>query len=296
VEVHVLQGERPPARDNRTLGRVRLVGLPSAPRGVPQIDVTFDVDASGIVNVSAKDRAMGKEQKITVTASSGLSKQGVDRLVKEAQSHAEEDRRRREEIERRNEEDARAYASQHATQAQAESEQNKVKDGDVIDAEPVETTTNLWGGRMTLTQWNPLRDVSQLQDRINRLFIDTYGRNDDALMTAGTWLPPVDIYQNGNDELVIKAELPDMKREDVEITVDSHTLTIKGEKQFTEEVKDDQFHRIERRYGTFSRSFALPPTVDAAKVSAEYKNGLLTLKLPLREEAKPRQIPVQVAA
>jgi molecular chaperone DnaK len=109
VEVHVLQGERPLARDNRTLGRFHLTGLPPAPRGVPQIEVGFDVDANGIVNVSAKDRATGKEQKITITSSSGLSKEEVDKLVKEAQSHASEDQKRRELIDARNEADAVAY-------------------------------------------------------------------------------------------------------------------------------------------------------------------------------------------
>jgi molecular chaperone DnaK len=115
VEVHVLQGERPLARDNRTLGRFQLVGLPPAPRGLPQIEVTFDIDANGIVNVSAKDLATGKEQKITITASSGLSKQEVDRLVKEAQSHAAEDEKRRELIDARNEADALAYSVEKTT-------------------------------------------------------------------------------------------------------------------------------------------------------------------------------------
>jgi molecular chaperone DnaK len=110
VEVHVLQGERPLARDNRTLGRFHLVGIPPAPRGVPQIEVTFDVDSNGIVNVSARDVATGKEQKITITSSSGLSKSEVDRMVTEAQSHAEEDQRRRALIDARNEADALAYA------------------------------------------------------------------------------------------------------------------------------------------------------------------------------------------
>jgi len=109
VEVHVLQGERPLARDNRTLGRFHLTGLPPAPRGVPQIEVAFDVDANGIVNVSAKDQATGKEQKITITASSGLTKEEVDKLVKEAQSHAAEDQKRRALIDARNEADALAY-------------------------------------------------------------------------------------------------------------------------------------------------------------------------------------------
>ena len=112
VEVHVLQGERPLARDNRTLGRFHLIGLPPAPRGVPQVEVTFDIDANGIVNVSAKDLGTGKEQKITITASSGLGKDEVDRMMKEAESHAEEDRKRSEEIETRNKADQAVYGAE----------------------------------------------------------------------------------------------------------------------------------------------------------------------------------------
>ncbi len=116
VEVHVLQGERPLARDNRTLGRFQLVGIPPAPRGVPQIDVTFDIDANGMVNVSAKDLGTGKEQKITITASSGLSKDEVDRMMREAESHAEEDKKRRDEIETRNRADHAVYAGEKMLQ------------------------------------------------------------------------------------------------------------------------------------------------------------------------------------
>jgi molecular chaperone DnaK len=112
VEVHVLQGERPLARDNRTLGRFQLVGIPSAPRGVPQIEVTFDIDANGIVNVSAKDMGTGKEQKFTITASSGLSKDEVARMMKDAEAHAGEDRKRKEEIETRNRADQTVYAAE----------------------------------------------------------------------------------------------------------------------------------------------------------------------------------------
>jgi molecular chaperone DnaK len=112
VEVHVLQGERPMARDNRPLGKFHLAGLPPAPRGVPQIEVTFDIDANGIVNVSAKDMATQKEQKITITSSSGLSKDEVDKMMKEAESHAEDDRKRKEEIETRNHADQAAYAAE----------------------------------------------------------------------------------------------------------------------------------------------------------------------------------------
>src|SRR4029450_7564285 len=109
VEVHVLQGERPLARDNRTLGRFHLTGLPPAPRGVPQIEVAFDIDANGIVNVTAKDMATGKEQKITVSGASGLAKDEVDRMVKDAQAHASEDQARRDLIDARNQADALAY-------------------------------------------------------------------------------------------------------------------------------------------------------------------------------------------
>jgi molecular chaperone DnaK len=114
VEIHVLQGERPMARDNRTLGRFHLVGIPPAPRGVPQIEVTFDIDANGIVNVSAKDLGTGKEQKITITSSSGLNKDDIDKMVRDAESHADDDRRKREEIEARNKADSTVYQVEKA--------------------------------------------------------------------------------------------------------------------------------------------------------------------------------------
>jgi molecular chaperone DnaK len=109
VEVHVLQGERPMAKDNRTLGKFHLTGIPPAPRGVPQIEVTFDIDANGILNVTAKDKATNKEQKITITSSSGLSKEEVERMAKEAEAHASEDKAKREEIEARNQLDSMVY-------------------------------------------------------------------------------------------------------------------------------------------------------------------------------------------
>jgi len=153
---------------------------------------------------------------------------------------------------------------------------------------------------MAIVRWtDPFREFAQLQDRINRAFNDSYGRSvgtDEGLLTTGTWVPAVDIYQNGDHEVVLKAELPDMTREDIDITVENNTLTIRGEKKFAADVKEENFHRIERRYGQFSRSFSLPQTVDTTKVGAEYRNGVLTVRLPLREEAKPRQIKVNVAA
>ena len=109
-------------------------------------------------------------------------------------------------------------------------------------------------------------------------------------------MPAVDIYSNGQHELVLKAELPEMKEHEIELTVEDNVLTMRGEKKLDAEITEEQFQRIERSYGPFSRTFALPPTVDAGKVSAEYKAGVLTVRLPLREEAKPRQIKVQVAA
>ena len=127
VEIHVLQGERPMARDNRTLGKFNLVGIPAAPRGVPQIEVTFDIDANGIVNVSAKDLGTGREQKITITSSSGLSKEDINQMVKLAESHADDDRRKREEIEARNRADSLVYS----TEKLLRENRDKLSDSDV---------------------------------------------------------------------------------------------------------------------------------------------------------------------
>lgn len=110
------------------------------------------------------------------------------------------------------------------------------------------------------------------------------------------WIPPVDIYQTGDHEVVLKAELPDMTREDIDIHIENFVLTLRGEKKLGADVTEEQFRRIERRYGTFSRSFSLPQTVDPNRVSADYRNGVLTIRLPLREDAKPRTIKVDVAA
>jgi HSP20 family protein len=148
---------------------------------------------------------------------------------------------------------------------------------------------------MAITRTDPFREFATLQDRMNRLFGDIYLRDDDV-STRGNWIPPVDIYETDNHDFVLKAELPDMTREDIDVTVESNTLTLRGTKKLSSDVKEDQYRRIERSYGTFSRSFTLPNTVDAGKVSAEYKNGVLTVKLPFREDAKPRTINVEVAA
>jgi HSP20 family protein len=137
--------------------------------------------------------------------------------------------------------------------------------------------------------------MTTMQDRINRIFGEMYSRRpDDDVMSRGDWLPPVDIFENDNHEIVIKAEMPGLERGDIDLRVENNTLTLRGERKRESEVKDDSYHRVERAYGTFSRSFSLPATVDAGKVTADYKDGVLTVVLPTREEAKPRQIQVKV--
>jgi HSP20 family protein len=149
---------------------------------------------------------------------------------------------------------------------------------------------------MTIVRWdNSFRDLPALQERMSRILDGFYSRPQEDL-TRGAWVPAVDIYSNGQHELVLKAELPGMKEEEIDLTVEDNTLTLRGEKKLDTDVTEDQFHRIERHYGSFARTFALPPTVDAGKVRAEYKAGVLTIRLPLREEAKPKQIKVKVAA
>jgi len=131
VEIHVLQGERPMAADNRTLGKFQLSGIPPAPRGVPQVEVTFDIDANGIVNVSAKDRATGKSQAITITASSGLAKEEVEKMVRDAQAHADEDKKRREDTEVRNQADTLIYT----TEKTLKENRDKLGDAEAAEAE-----------------------------------------------------------------------------------------------------------------------------------------------------------------
>ena len=146
---------------------------------------------------------------------------------------------------------------------------------------------------MAIIKVDPLREFAVMNDRLNRLFGNVYLRDEDTGF-RGTWVPSVDIYETDTHDLVLRAELPGISREDIEVTVENGTIVIKGEKKFDTEVKDEHYRRIERTYGTFHRSFTLPNTVDAAKVAAEYKNGVLTVTLPFKEEAKPRTVNVQV--
>jgi HSP20 family protein len=126
-------------------------------------------------------------------------------------------------------------------------------------------------------------------DRLNQMFSDFYGQ---AFSRA--WVPAVDIYETDAHEVVVKAELPDMKREDINLTFENGVLTLKGERKFEPEAKKENYQRVERHHGTFTRSFTLPNTVDATRISAAYKDGVLTIRLPQREEAKPKQIAVNV--
>ena len=148
---------------------------------------------------------------------------------------------------------------------------------------------------MTIVRWDSLRHLAAQQERMNRM-LEGFNSGPQEDLARGSWVPAVDIYSNGPQELVLKAELPDMKQEEIELTVEDNTLTLRGERKVDSEVSQEQFHRVERSYGPFARTFALPPTIDAGKVSAEYKAGVLTVRLPLREEAKPKQIKVQIAA
>jgi HSP20 family protein len=148
---------------------------------------------------------------------------------------------------------------------------------------------------MAIVKVDPYRELAAMHDRMARLIGDVYLSDEDTGF-RGNWTPAVDIFETENHDLVLKAEVPGMNREDIEVTVENGTLVLKGQKKFDETIKEEHYRRIERSYGQFFRSFTLPNTVDASKVSADYKNGILTVKLPFREEAKPRTINVDVAA
>lgn len=140
---------------------------------------------------------------------------------------------------------------------------------------------------MAVVRWDPTRELASMEvDRLNRMFsnfFEPFNR---------TWTPAVDIYETEDHHVVLKAELPDMKREDIGITYENGVLTIRGERKIDETVRGDAYQRLERFYGQFSRSFTLPATIDASQISASYKDGVLTVRLPQREEAKPKQIEV----
>src|SRR5579862_4805481 len=144
-----------------------------------------------------------------------------------------------------------------------------------------------------VTRWDPFRDLNALQHRMNRLFEEQYGGGREESLTAGAFVPPVDIYEDEHS-IQLKLEVPGVDEKDLDIRVENNTLTVSGERKFEKEEKEENFHRVERRYGSFTRSFTLPNTVDAEKVSADYTNGVLTLQLAKKAEAKPKQIKVNI--
>jgi len=153
---------------------------------------------------------------------------------------------------------------------------------------------------MAIIRWEPFRDLLTLQDRMNRVFDESLrgaprgNPSEDDWALGGSWAPSVDIYeQDGN--IVLKAELPGIDAKDVDIRLEDNVLTLRGERKLDNEVKRENYHRVERSYGSFSRSFTLPTVVDQEKIKADYRDGVLRVTLPKREEAKPKQISIAVA-
>lgn len=142
---------------------------------------------------------------------------------------------------------------------------------------------------MALVRWDPARELASMEvDRLNRMFSDLWGGEN---FSRG-WSPAVDIYTTDAHDVVLKVDLPEMKREDISVTFENNVLTLKGERKFEGETSRENYQRIERFYGTFSRSFTIPATVDASRISASYKDGVLSVRLPQREEARPKQITI----
>lgn len=149
---------------------------------------------------------------------------------------------------------------------------------------------------MNIVRYDPFRELRGLQDEMNRLFSSTFSRSSsDEQMYGSAWNPSVDIFEN-KDNIVLEAELPGLKPEDVDISIENNVLTISGERKFEKKDEGDNFHRVERSYGSFTRSFTLPPTVNAEDATAEFENGILHLTLAKREEAKPRRIEIKAGS
>jgi HSP20 family protein len=145
-----------------------------------------------------------------------------------------------------------------------------------------------------LTRWEPFRELSTLQNRMSRLFEEQYGGREEAL-TAGAFVPAVDIYEDEHS-IQLKLEVPGIEEKDLDVRVENNVLTVSGERKFEKEEKEENFRRVERRYGSFTRSFTLPNKVNSEDVSANYENGVLKIKLGKRAEAKPKQIKVSVGS
>jgi len=145
----------------------------------------------------------------------------------------------------------------------------------------------------TITRWSPSRGVTTLQDQVNRLFEDNFTRGLAGQADLATWAPAVDIYET-ESELVVKADLPDLQEKDIDVRVENNTLTIRGERKIEKEVNQDNYLRVERAYGSFTRSFSLPNTVKTEGIRAEYRNGTLTVRMAKREESKSKQVKISV--
>jgi HSP20 family protein len=146
----------------------------------------------------------------------------------------------------------------------------------------------------TITRWEPYRTLGSLQDEVNRLFEGNFGRNSREASSIAAWAPAVDILEN-EKELVLKADLPDLEEKDIDVRIENNMLTVSGERKYGKDVKEENYLRVERAYGAFSRSFSLPNTVNTEAIKAEYKNGVLTVRMPKREEARPKQVKVAVS-
>src|SRR5438477_11619051 len=145
-----------------------------------------------------------------------------------------------------------------------------------------------------VTRWEPFRECSVLQDRLNRLFQDSLGTGrEETLATSGAFVPAVDVYEDEHN-VTLKLEVPGIEQKDIDVRLENNTLTVRGERKFEKEEKEENFHRVERRYGSFFRAFTLPNTLDPESVKADYDNGVLKIMLAKKAEAKPKQIKVNV--
>src|ERR1700733_3216786 len=149
--------------------------------------------------------------------------------------------------------------------------------------------------RMTIIRWDPYRDVVPLQNRMNSLFQDFSRNGENESVTASGFVPPVDIYEDEH-KLVLKIEIPGMRQQDLDVRMENNTLTVKGERSFQSEGKEENFHRVERRYGSFYRSFTVPNTINPESIKADYYAGGLRVELEKKAESKPRQIKVNVGS
>jgi HSP20 family protein len=147
---------------------------------------------------------------------------------------------------------------------------------------------------MAITRWSPFEDIYTLQNRLNSL-VQGFARNEDESLTTNAFVPPVDIYEDAN-HIMLKVEAPGMKLENFDVQLENNTLTVRGERQFEKETREENYHRVERRYGSFVRAFTLPNTIDPEAVKADYTDGVLAIQIGKKAEAKPKQIKVSVSS